>query len=310
MLPVGNRSGIPCGPFYQSDGIAVSQWYPEFPYWTGGQAPLFVGTALTRLATMRSNGLSMFLGLQGNSSLYRTGGYFDFTKWKNQCDAMYALGIESYIEDGTVYANYMIDEPKAINSWGGVTVPNNTLDDMAAYSKTRWPTLPCLVRDEPLILINRATVAGGAWPGGAYEWQHLDGAWCQYNTTKGILWGGGVVSSYMANNYASAQSQGLSLVCGYNWRDGGDGTSGVQAWPIAGKSTWWCMSPTEVSTYMLTLLSDQYPDVSGFCMWKHVDNTIEEDVDDYWDSAPMRTAFDTLLARCAERERRPLLKRL
>ena len=308
MLPVGNRSGIPCGPFYDFYS-GYTYWESEYSYWTGGTpVPLSAAQMLARFAVMKANNQRMIVGLSGVSSGFRTDGYFDLAKWKAKIDAVDAVGIDSYVADGTVWAHYIIDEPKSPNSWGGVCIPNNILDEMAAYSKGYWPTLPCVVRHEPLYLINRASASCGAWPGGDYQWEALDGAWLQYTTYKAAVAGGPICGPYMAANYASAQSQGLSLVAGCNWRDGGDGSSGVASELWVGK---WTMSPTEISTYSNILLSDSYPDVSAWMMWRYVFNTTTEpNGSAYWVSAPMRAAFADLMDLCAARERRPMLRRL
>lgn len=306
MLPVGNRNGIPCGPYYQGD-TKYAQWEAEYPDWTGGQAPAFASTILARLAAMKANNQQMILGLQGNSASFKTGGLFDFTKWKANLDANYAKGIESYIEDGTIMGNYMIDEPKAPGSWGGVCVDNQQLDDMAAYSKSRWPTLPCVIRSEPETLITNATAACGPWPGG-FVWEHADAAWATYLNRKGNP------DTYMAGAYGYAEQQNLNLVTGMNWRDGGDGTSGVQSWPDGdGKSFWWCMSPSEVTTYSIAVLNPIYPRLAAFFMWKLVDadsTGSELECLDYWNSAPMQAAFDDLKDLCASRPKFYLLRRL
>ena len=309
LLVGGNGSGIPCGPFYVQDSLHA-QWEAEYPNWTGGQAPAVASTLLARLAVMRTHNQNMIIGLAGWSGGFLTDGKFDLVKWKAKIDAAYALGIESYIADGTIYGNYIIDEPKATNSWGGECVPNNTLDDMAEYSKTKWPTLPCIIRAEPTNLTAKATTSCGPWPGGDYQWQYVDAAWCQYTIRKGNI------NTYIANNYASAQTQGLSLVVGVNWRDGGDGASqdppySVQSYPDGdGKIEWWCVSPTEMGTFSEALLADTYWDISAWMMWELVNSTVEPSVMAYWDSAPMQAAFSDLKDLCAARERRPLLKRV
>ena len=313
MLPVGNRDGIPCGPFYQSD-LDHADWEAEYSYWTGGQAPVFAASVLARLAVMKVNNQEMILGLQGGSLGWLTDGEFDFSKWQARADGVYAQGIESYIEDGTIIGNYLIDEPKNVNAWGGVRVANNVIDDMGAYSKSLWPTLPAIVRHEPLYLTAYATADGQPWPGGDYVWEHVDGAWAQYTPFKPASAGGSEVNGYIAANYDSAQAQGLSLVVGMNWRDGGLGESGVQS--VQASSLRWCTSPGELDTFSTALLSPY--DISAWYMWKLVDAIDESAVTqpplhqvlEYWNSAPVRASFDRLLARCAAKERRPLLRRL
>ena len=298
MLPVGNRSGIPCGWFYDWPAY-YSQWVTEYANWSGGT--IIAPPTIARLDDCRSNSLSVFQNIAGYSGSFKTGGFFDFDKWKANVDAAYALGLESYIEDGTIFAHYVIDEPKASGSWGGVCIPNDTLDAMCAYSKAYWPSLPCIIRMEPDDLVTKATSSCGPWPGGDYSWQYLDGCWLQYTAWKGTI------ANYRSTLYTSAASQGLSIVPGVNWRDGGNGDSGIS--PSQNPSRY-VVTPAELTAYSQGLMSNEIWDPSAYMMWRfQMVGPDDTAVLDYMNSAPMQAAFDTLRAFCATKQRRSLLRR-
>ena len=107
---------------------------------------------------------------------------------------------------------------------------------MARYSKSIWPNLKTIVRDEPSQI---------KWSG---TYRYLDAAWAQY------LWRKGNVNTYIQENVATAKKMGLGLVVGLNIVDGGNP-----------KNTW--MSPSEVENWGSVLLSSDYP--CAFISWQY-----------------------------------------
>jgi hypothetical protein len=296
-LVVGNRSGIPCGWFYDFPAY-YSQWVTEYPAWSGGT--IIAPPTIARLNDLRSNGLSVIQNLAGFSNSFKTDGAFDIDKWKANVDAAYALGIESYIEDETIVGHYVIDEPTWPGSWGGVVVPSDVLDQLCAYSKAYWPTLPCVIRDEPTFLINHARERNTPWPD--YDWQYLDAAWLQYKASKGTI------PNYRAAQTAAAETLGVAVVPGLNWRDGGNGDSGL-SWRSPANG-WYVCTPEEVTEYSQGLMSNEVWDPSAFMMWRfQMTGKDPTAILDYMNSAPMRAAFDTLMDFCNSKQRRYLLRR-
>ena len=289
--------GIPCGWFYDWPAY-YSQWLTEYPNWLGG-TQVAAPPTIARLNDLRSAGHSVIQNMSGFHNQLLTNGQFDKAKWKALVDTSYRLGLEPYIEDGTIMAHYVIDEPIWPSSWGA-TVPSDVLDELCAYSKNYWPTLPCTIRATPSDLIKHAAGFKTTWPGG-YDWQALDSGWLQYSVSKGSI------PSYRAAEAAAADTLGVSVVAGINWRDGGDGSSGLSSPNNPGK---WVCSPTEVTTYSQGLMSDELENAHGFFMWAFPNDPVEPDyIIDYMNSTPMRAAFDTLKDFCAAKERLSLLRR-
>jgi hypothetical protein len=66
--------------------------------------------------------------------------------WKAQVDRYRDVPFDGFVADGTVVAHQIVSEAKARDQFGGTVIPNDVLDEMAAYSKSIWPTMPTLVR--------------------------------------------------------------------------------------------------------------------------------------------------------------------
>jgi len=73
-----------------------------------------------------------------------TNGKFDISKWKKRMNSFNTSTIRSAVanavSDGTVVGNTLIDEPET-KKWGG-NITKSMIDDMAAYAKNIFPTLP------------------------------------------------------------------------------------------------------------------------------------------------------------------------
>ena len=92
---------------------------------------------------------------------------------RRRIDRYKNTNFDSYIRDGTIIGHYMIDEPNDPANWNGRPVSGETLDDMARYSKSKWPNLPTIVRTYPDYLEKWA------------PYRYLDAAWAQYVERKG-----------------------------------------------------------------------------------------------------------------------------
>ena len=99
-------------------------------------------------------------------------GTFSLDKWKARLLPYRSINFSSYIADGTIIGNYLIDEPNDPTNWAGTTVSPATLDEMAMYSKQIWPTMPTIVRVSPSYLKG-------------HTYQYLDAAWAQYHSRFG-----------------------------------------------------------------------------------------------------------------------------
>jgi hypothetical protein len=152
--------------------------------------------------------------------------------WKASVDRFKGVGFSSYILDGTVVGNFLIDEPNDPTNWNGRLVLESTIEEMARYSKSLWPGMPTIVRVRPDYLT------------GTY--QYLDAAWAQYHSRFGDP------ARFISENVAQAKNKGLALVVGFNILDGNDGSK---------------MTPGQIESWGSAFLADTYP--CAFLSWKY-----------------------------------------
>lgn len=192
-------SGIPFGMFAQP----ISLYGPTY---TGGFLnPVRPESLLTRLAAIKAAKGRVVLSLPGGPGSYTNAdGTFNFELWKSRVSRYTVVDFSSYISDGTILGNYVIDEPNCVSCWGGQQIPQGTVEAMAQYSKSLWPGMKTFARVDPTWL--------AAFTG---QYVYLDAGWAQYVMRKGD------VRTYLSQNVAAAQSKGLGLVVGLNLLDGG-----------------------------------------------------------------------------------------
>jgi hypothetical protein len=230
-----SSSGIPFGLFGMTARELVA------PY-TSSMQQTRPQDILDDLAAAKSRGARIVVNFAGGGSKYTTSGkQVDFELWKARLDRFrpVAAQINAYVADGTLLAVMILDEPFAKKRWGG-TVPEATLDEMAAYSKSIFPELPTAIRAAPSQLEH-------------YQWRNLDLAWAQYEVKKGPI------DQYVSNEVKTAQSMGLGLVVGLNISKGGDGSSGF------GSAAEPSMSGAEILRFGHALLGSPY--ACAFISW-------------------------------------------
>jgi hypothetical protein len=203
--------------------------------------PLGPGTIVSVLTTVRSKGGRIVVKLCKGSDSYvkNSDGTFSLAKWKALIDQYRNVNLGPFIADGTILGHYLIDEPHRAVRWGGKIISHATLEEMAAYSKKIWPTMPAVVRVVPSWLATSPI-----------RYTHLDAGWLQYTANKGE------VTKQVAAEVAAAKLKGMNVVAG------GNGSSGIRI--MSGS---WAMSATELRTYGSALLAQSY--VCGFFMWNH-----------------------------------------
>jgi hypothetical protein len=249
-LPVQNPDG-PTGEAVSDPALAIVSFAGGIPMGlfhlpTSDFGSLYNGAMLTPgpsvllsyLAAIKARGGKVFLNLPGAQKYFKdSNGHFSFTKWKAQVDRFRNVNFSSYINDGTIVAHYLIDEPYDASNFNGQSVGGSTLEAMAKYSKQIWPGMATIVRAEPYKI---------PWSGTYY---YLNAAWAQYTYRKGN------VSDYLTKNVSSAQKMGLALVVGLAIHTGGiNGTD---------------MTASQVQTWGSTLLGSSYP--CAFVSWKYGD---------------------------------------
>ena len=141
--------GIPYGPFGLWT-MNTLNWGPK-PF-TGSQSFTNADTLVLQINAARNKGQRLAVAMTGGpSTRYTTNGQFDMTKWKNTMNTFnksaLKTAVAAAVSDGTLIGNMMIDEPET-KQWGTV-LTKPMIDQMAAYVKTIFPTLPVGVNHGP-----------------------------------------------------------------------------------------------------------------------------------------------------------------
>jgi hypothetical protein len=246
--------GIPFGTFAQP----LSEFGSRY---NGAHENIAPPRMMQELAEIKSRGGKVTLMFAGNERYYKDDGNFSLAKWKARVDRYRGVNFESYINDGTIIAHYLIDEPNDPANWGGKPVSPAMLEEMAAYSKQRWPQMPTVVRTEPKYLAD--------WSG---TYRHLDAAWAQYLSRRGDA------GNYVRSAIAAADRKGLALIVGLNVLKGGT-PNGTQ------------MSASEIESFGSALLSSSYP--CAFISWQYNSS--------YLSSSSVKSAMDALRRKAQNR---------
>jgi hypothetical protein len=204
--------------------------------YNGSLNMIFPQYLLTTLAAIKARGGRVFLNMSaGRQTFTNSDGTFNLGKWKAQIDKYRNINFESYIRDGTIIGHYMIDEPHHQTKYGGKPISPSTLEEMAQYSKARYPGMATVARTWPEYLER----------GGPYR--YLDAAWAAY------AYRFGPVDDFIAKNVASAKRQGLGLVVGLHVSQGS---------PSKGR-----MTASQIRDWGTVLLRNTYP--CAFISWKY-----------------------------------------
>lgn len=246
--------GIPWGPNDIPPDLYAS------PY-TGTKVYFAPARAVEKLTEARDAGMRVVVKLAGRQEHYQNAdGTFDLELWKAQVDRYRNVPFDEFVADGTVVAHQIVSEAKAPDQFGGTVIPNDVLDEMAAYSRSIWPTMPTLVRADASELEEDAAAYGTPWPG--WTWRYLDAASSRYLARKGDP------AAFAEAEQASADRQGLALAIGLNVLSGGDGSSNFPSPELPGA---WAMSADELRTYTAALLEHTHG--CSFEIWKYFPTT-------------------------------------
>ncbi len=235
--------------------------------WMNG-GPLEPTNILTWLAEARGKGGRAVVKLsKGKDSYIKNGdGTFSLSKWKSLVSRYRTVNLNPFIQDGTIVGHYLIDEPHLASRWGGRPISQQTVEEMAAYSKQLWPEMATLVRVAPSWLSNASTT-----------YRHLDAGWTQYTVGKGDA------AKWVAAETSAAKRKGLGLVVGLNVINGGNGSSGIRG----SRSGEWAMSGSEIRSYGSAMLGEAH--ACAFFSWQH--DT------DYYDRSDVRSAMADVSAK-------------
>jgi hypothetical protein len=206
---------------------------------------------LTRLETARRLNLRLYISFSGSAPFIRDANGFSLTLWKQRVDRFRGLDLQSYIDDGTIAGHFLLDEAEDKSNWNGKVVPVELIEQMAAYSKAIWPTMPAIVRAFPAYL---ATYSG--------KYDHLDGVRVQYHARFGDL------DQFIESNARLSQQLGLIMVGGLNALRGGGPESGLLNPGDGGdKKPKYYMNANQLKTWGKRFLSE--PDLCGFLLWEY-----------------------------------------
>ncbi|MGI9608321.1 MAG: hypothetical protein ACR2P0_19480 [Acidimicrobiales bacterium] len=253
--------------------------------WTGGWISLhtYDVTEILNEVQAANGSVAVTITGSGKSRFQNDDDTLNLELWKAEVDKFAGFDFSPWIDDGTIFALYLVDEPKSRSQWGGEIVHNEVIDEMARYAKQYWPTMPTTVRVQPTKLIRHA--GGYDVPLANWEWRHLDTAWAQYAARKGPI------EEYVAAEVAGAEDLGLGLVFSLQTLTGGDGSSGLRG---PGKyDDKWSMSPAEIVEYGSAMIAE--PTACALLMWKYDNGFV------YFERPDVRAATDELGAQAAAR---------
>ena len=278
--------GIPYGPFFLWT-MNTLNWGPK-PF-TGSQGFTNADTLILQINAARNKGQRLVTAMTGGpSTRYTTNGQFNMTKWKSTMNTFnksaLKTAVAAAVSDGTLIANSLIDEPET-KQWGTI-LTKPMIDQMAAYSKTIFPTLPVGVNHGPTGYKWRATERYTKVDYAVYQYAH----WI----TKGnvITWRDAVL--------AQAKLDGVTPGLSVNILNGGapdnvDGIYNCTGTGQAGLGTFYpnCrMTPDQLRTWGTALL----PYGCVMFMWKF-DAT-------YMNKLANQDAFKALATLAASKPRR------
>jgi hypothetical protein len=231
------------------------------------------GDVIGTLEAARRAGARVVIRMSGRDNYFRNRNRtLNLARWKARVARFKRVNLQSYIKDGTLIGHYILDEPHNTNTWKG-GVPYSTIEAMAKYSKQLWPGLTTMVRAYPDWLANAS-----------FRYKYLDAAWAQYSGRKGE------VRSWIKDQSKWAQREGLGLVVGLNFLNGGDRSSRIKG-PRRGS---YSMSPSQVRNWGSVLASDSR--ACAFLSWKYDSR--------YFNRTGIKSALKVVAAKAKNRERK------
>lgn len=215
----------------------ATQLSPEPPY------------IMEELRITKAKGGRMVLKMAGKKDdhIQNGDGTFSLTKWKALVDRYRNYNLNTYIADGTLIGHFLIDEPQNAKKWGGKPLTQATVEAMAKYSKSIWPSLTTFARTPPSWLASSST-----------SYTYLDAGWLQYWAQQGDA------LTLITAQAAAARSKGLGMMTGINVLDGGNGSSKLRGW----LPNHWMMTASEIRNYGNAILSSSL--ACGFLSWTHL----------------------------------------
>jgi hypothetical protein len=251
--PVG--AGVPLGPFHlPNDQFGVRYWY------NGALRALTPWSAERDLSYAKSKGIRMVVSLAGSRGTYTNSDQtFNLSMWKQRMDVWrpQAALLQTYRSNGTIIANYLVDEPNCSGCWGGKPITGAEIAEMGRYAKSILPGIPTVVRAVPAWLRNAGL-----------DGSKIDVAWAQYSGPLHTPSLRMTPQEFRDKNVADAKSMGVGLILGMNTLDGGDGSSGIAGtYDLRTVSNRWQMSAKEVEQAGSVFAAEPY--VCAVLDWRY-----------------------------------------
>jgi hypothetical protein len=218
-------SGVPFGPY----GLPTS----EMGSFTGMVRAATPSNVLVAAAAARQAGVRVVLRLTGND-VVNADGTFSLTKWKAALDRYASVDLSPYAGDGTIAGHLLVRNPQAAGAWGGRPISHATLEEMARYSRQRWPAIPTIAHAPPSWLAAKTT-----------PWQYLDASSVIYSGSAGDA------GAWVGEQASAAVEARLGLMVAMNVLNGGTSASGL-AGTTPGK---FAMSATQLRSWGTTLVA-------------------------------------------------------
>ncbi len=183
-------------------------WGPE-PF-TGTQNYSDPDGVIATINAAMQAGHRLILAMTGGpAEIYTTEGKFDFGKWKRRLDRFNTPEVKQAVANGVAYGTIIgyqiIDEPET-RRWGG-NITKATIDEMASYAKSMFPTLPMGLNHGPPGYVWRVSE----------QYKVLDYVLYQYNY---FVTAGDVVA-WRDATLAQARRDGVTPMFALNILDGG-----------------------------------------------------------------------------------------
>jgi hypothetical protein len=242
MEPLLPGSSYPFGPNNMRASLMT-------PMYKGTQLGITAPYFLSELRIARSKGGRFVQKMAGkrDQDIKNPDGTFSLAKWKALVNTFRGIDFNSYINDGTLMGHWLIDEPEFPRRWGGRAISQQTVEEMARYSKQLWPNMTTFVRGRPSWLAQAPIT-----------YTYLDAGWLQDFTFNRD------VAAWVRAEAAAAQSKGLGMIVGINILDGGNGSSGIRGW----LPNHWTMTAAEIRSAGTAMLNE--PRACAFFLWTYL----------------------------------------
>jgi hypothetical protein len=273
-------TGVSFGPWSVNSTAQASSVFARYPWNSALNGAITPGNLKATLDFYAANGWKMVTRLWTDPGSVDAGGTFNLANWKLSVKRYADAGLSSYLnqraQDGTLIRHLLIDDIHSINRWNRFITPSE-IEQMAAYSKSLYPSVPVTLRARATQLLGQ-------------NFSALDDVTADYSFGNG-----GNTSSrtadctaYRDDELAAAATLGIGQNFGFIVPDGGDGASGIPG-SLTGK---FFMSASELVTYGNILIPPSQNYWFNFWKWDIDYESI------YFDRSDILAAMQTLRDLC------------